>query len=221
MIYIWNDEKTDWDEFSAEDTEALQKHGCFIGKNARVGRRVSIHPPLHIGDNAAIMTGVSLGADVTIGDSALIESGASIHGWAIIGKGACVGFGACVWRGVKIGDGARVGPESFIGDGAVILENARIPFGTVIGESAWVQSVLFSVNAYLGGNRITYWGENKASIGGRALKIDDWLGEPGKPAAAEQQISMADLAECRRLLKLIKGIRERMNKRRARLGGVQ
>lgn len=109
---------------------------AFVGKDVRLGARVSVATFAHISD------------DVHIGDNSLVQAHAFIGRCARIGRDCFIGPGAVLtddsyppirrstgtaaWAGVVLEDGAIIGANASILSGVTIGERAVVGMGAVV-----------------------------------------------------------------------------------------
>ncbi|MDG6915595.1 MAG: N-acetyltransferase [Nitrososphaerota archaeon] len=122
--------------------------GAVIGRNVRIGKRVSIWNLAYVGNDTTIGDDVSIGSlahvdyDVVIGAGTRVEGSAYIPPLTRIGKGAFIGPAAVITNdpypmskkmvGVTVEDGAVIGGRAVVKAGVTVGRDSVVAMGAVV-----------------------------------------------------------------------------------------
>ena len=127
-------------------TKFLRKKSCFIGKNVKLGKNVTIYPNNFIDGNCEIGDNVTLLPNNFIKDSK-IDSDSTVH--------ASVIENSIIGKQNKTGPYSRLRPKSIIGNSCKIgnfveIKNSFIGDGTKISHLAYVGDSEIGQNCNIG-----------------------------------------------------------------------
>ncbi|MGP4078980.1 acyltransferase [Pseudalkalibacillus sp. R45] len=107
--------------------------GAQIGKNVKIGNRVTIHSGTVIGDETTIDDGAVLGKGPKPGKTSTVKLDKTIPP-LLIGSGVTIGANCVIYRGATIGN------DTLIADLASVRENVKIADFVIVGRGVTVEN---------------------------------------------------------------------------------
>jgi len=130
--------------FAQDELGRSIARGVVVGRGARLGAHVVLHPKVRLADGVVVMDGAVIGR-VPVPTATTTRRVKSAYAPVEIGEGSVIGANAVLYTDVKLGRDVLVGDltsireGSRVGDGAVIGRGVMALYGATVGRFSRIQ----------------------------------------------------------------------------------